>query len=288
MRSGSEPAASMLRDDRVLPVTRILAVVILPFLVVAAFLLFVFPDRTGELFAWAIDPPLSAFLLASAYLGGISFFACVALERRWHRVQHGFPAVVVFATALLVATLLHLDRFSANLSFVVWMVLYLTTPVAVAVVAVVQRRWARREPESVDVRIPAAVAIGLAVIGAAAIVAGVVVFAAPEAAASVWPWPVTPLTGRVTGAVLSLTGVVNAALIRDRRWSSFRLLFVAQLVSLAAIGLSLIVRHEDLLWDRPLTGAFLALVVLAFLAYGGFTVWGESRMRRVRVAPRRA
>ena len=30
----------------------------MPFLVVAAFLLFVFPSRTGELFAWPIKPPL--------------------------------------------------------------------------------------------------------------------------------------------------------------------------------------------------------------------------------------
>ena len=119
-------------SDRVLIATRVVAVVIIPFLVVAAFLLFVFPERTGELFAWAIAPPLSAYMLGSAYVGGIWFFVGVAVTKRWHRVAPGFPAVVVFAGALLIATLLHLDRFSQNLSFYTWVVLYATTPFAVA------------------------------------------------------------------------------------------------------------------------------------------------------------
>ncbi|KAA9150388.1 hypothetical protein F6B41_20035 [Microbacterium lushaniae] len=262
--------------------TRVVAVVILPFLVVAAFLLYVFPDRTGELFAWAIDPPLSAYLLASAYVGGIWFFVRVAVERRWHRVQHGFPAVAVFAGALLVATLLHLDRFSPNLSFAVWMTLYATTPFAVVVLAIIQRRHAQRGPDPVDVEVPRFAALGLAAIGAAAFAFGAVVFAAPGFAASFWAWELTPLTGRVTGAVLSLTGVVNVALLWDRRWSAFRILFQAQLLSLAAICLSLLLRSTDLRWERPMTAVFLVLVVGAVVAYGGFTAWCEREARRTR------
>lgn len=268
------------RDDAVLPATRGVAVAILPFLIVAAFLLYVFPDRTGELFAWAIAPPLSAYLLASAYVGGIWYFARVAFARRWHRVQHGLPAVCVFAGALLIATLLHLDRFSANLSFAVWMALYATTPFVVAALAIVQARRARRAPEAGEVVIPAFAALGLVAIGAAAFLFGAVVFVAPGFTASIWAWELTPLTARVTGAVLSLTGVVNVALLWDRRWSAFRILFQAQLLSLAAICLSLLVRAGDLRWDRPMTPAFVVLVVGAVLCYGSFTLWCERRLRR--------
>jgi hypothetical protein len=268
-------------DDRVLPVTRWVAIVILPFLAVAAFLLFVFPDRTGELFAWAIAPPLSAFLLASAYVGGIRFFIGVARARRWHHVRRGFPAVVVFAGALLVATLLHLDRFSQNLSFVVWLILYATTPFVVAVLAILQRPRDPKTADEVDVEIPRAWRWGLAAIGAAAFVFGTAVFFAPQAAIGFWAWTLTPLTAQVTGAVLSLTGVVNAALLVDRRWSSFRTLFQAQLLSLAAIAISLIARREDLLWDRPMTPAFLALIVAALLLYAVFTLRFEALLRRV-------
>ena len=267
-------------DDRILPATRWVALAIIPFLVVAAFLLFVFPTRTGELFAWPIKPPLSAFLLASAYIGGIWFFAGVIRAKAWHHVRRGFPAVVVFAGALLIATLLHLDRFSPNLSFAVWLALYATTPIVIAVLAVVQRPHDPGTPDRADVVIPRIARFGLAMIGAGAFAAGVAVFLAPAAAASFWAWELTPLTAQVTGAVMSLTGVVNAALLWDSRWSAFRILFQAQLLSLAAIAVSLIARREDLLWDRPMTPVFIALIAIAVITYGGFTLWCEQRMRR--------
>ena len=104
-------------------------------------------------------------------------------------------------------------------------------------------------------------------------------FLAPQAAAVFWAWELTPLTAQVMGAVLSLTGVVNAALLWDSRWSAFRILFQAQLLSLAAIALSLVAGRQDLLWDRPMTPIFIALVATAILAYGGFTLWCERQLR---------
>ncbi|TDN90532.1 hypothetical protein [Microbacterium sp. BK668] len=267
-------------DDRVLPITRWVALAIVPFLVVAAFLLFAFPQRTGELFAWAIAVPLSAFFLASAYVGGIWFFVGVVRARRWHSVKHGFPAVVVFAGALLLATLLHLDRFSQNLSFAVWMALYATTPFVVAALAVVQSPRDPRTPDSVDAAIPRRWRYVLAGIGAAALAFGAVVFVAPQFAMGFWAWPLTPLTAQVTGAVLTLTGVVNAGLLWDDRWSAFRTLFQAQLLSLVAISVSLVARRDDLLWERPMTFGLLVLVGGALVLYAVFTLRCEALSRR--------
>jgi hypothetical protein len=268
--------------DRVFTVTRVVAVVILPFLVIAAFLLYAFPTRTGELFAWPIDPPLSAYLLASAYVGGVWFFVRVAAGAAWHRVRHGFPAVVVFAGALLIATLLHLDRFSQNLSFSTWIALYATTPFVVAALAVVQARQDPRVPDADDRPIPRPARFAVAAIGLAALAFGVLLFTMPQLGVQNWAWTLTPLTARVTGAVLTLTGVVNVALLWDARWSAFRVLFQAQLLSLAGICVSLLLRRADLLWDRPLTAAFLCLIVVALVVYGAFTVWCEARSRRGR------
>lgn len=272
--------AAQAADDRILPVTRWVAVFILPFLVVAAVLLYGFPDRTGELFAWPIATPLSAYLLACAYVGGIWFFVRVATMSGWHRVKHGFPAVVVFAGALLIATLLHLDRFSSNLSFFAWITLYATTPFVIAWLAVVQRVRDPRTPDAADAVIPLFGRIGLAVVGLTAFLAGAALYVAPQAAGAFWAWELTPLTAQVVGAVLSLTGVVNSAMLWDSRASAFRTLFQAQLVSLAAIGASLIVGREDLLWDRPMTPIFVALVVVGLVLYGGFAVWCELALRR--------
>lgn len=57
----SEGAA---RDDRIPPVTRIVLVIVVPFLVLALVIWFPLPERTGERLAWAIKPPLTAYLLA--------------------------------------------------------------------------------------------------------------------------------------------------------------------------------------------------------------------------------
>lgn len=268
--------------DRVLLATRVVAVVIVPFLVVAAFLLFAFPERTGELFAWAIAPPLCAYMLGSAYVGGIWFFVAVARTTRWHRVAPGFPAVVVFAGALLVATLLHLDRFSQNISFFTWVALYATTPFIVAVLWWLQRRSDDGAPEPVDARVPRAVRGIMLAVGAASLVTGTILFVAPALVIPVWAWDLTPLTARVLGAVLSLPGVVAIGFVHDDRWSSFRILFQAQLVSLIAIVCSLIAGREALRWDRLVTWAFLALVAVAVIGYAALTVAMERSIRRAR------
>ena len=88
------------RDDRVLRTTRVLSMVIVPFLLVAFVVLFVFADHTKRLFAWPIKPQMSAMVLGSVYLGGAYFFVRAATVTQWHRVKSGdaFLAVDVDAT----------------------------------------------------------------------------------------------------------------------------------------------------------------------------------------------
>ena len=81
------------RNDRILPETRWVSVVIVPFLVAAFAILYLFPDRTQELFAWGIQPRMSAMMLGAAYLSGAYFFVRVAANARWHWVKVGFLPV---------------------------------------------------------------------------------------------------------------------------------------------------------------------------------------------------
>ena len=104
----------------------------------------------------------------------------VASATRWHHVRRGFPAVVVFAGALLIATLLHLDRFSANLSFAVWLALYATTPFVIAALADRAAPARSRDPRSSGCRHPPRRrASDSPLIGAGAFAAGAAVFLAP-------------------------------------------------------------------------------------------------------------
>jgi len=269
--------------DRVLLSTRLLAYLIIPFLVAAAFLLLVLPGGTEQHFAWTIQPPITAMLLGSAYAGGIWFFSQVALQRRWHRVRHGFPAVLVFASLVSASTFLHWDRFHfGHVSFVTWVVLYATTPVLVLLTIMANHGEDDGSPEPGEVEIPAPWRWVLALVGAAASVTGLVLFAVPELLIGTWAWDVTPLTARIVGAVLTLPGLVNIWMLRDARWSAFRQVFQAQLVSLACIAVALVVRSGDLEWERPSAWLFTAGILGSAVVYVVFYVSLERRAREQR------
>jgi hypothetical protein len=268
------------RDDRILLYTRILGACILPFLVIAAVLLLGLPGDTATHFAWTILPPVTATVLGSAYAGGIWFFIQVVRQRAWHRVVWGFPAVIVFATLLGAATLLHWDRFHpGHPSFLAWASLYVLTPPLTLLALILQLRHDPRRFPAGDVEIPAGWRIGLAIVGGAAAVTGLVLFAVPDLFIGQWGWDVTPLTARVVGAVLTLPGLVNIWMLWDRRWSAFRWVFQAQLVSLGAMLFGLAIRGGDLAWDRPAAWAFIVGIVVSAGVYGLFVGLMEERRR---------
>jgi hypothetical protein len=137
-------SVNMVRDDRILPETRWLAALIIPFLVVAFIILYFWPHDTDKLFAWTIKPSMTPMMLAAAYLGGIYFFTRALLAKQWHLVKLGFLPVTAFASLLGIATILHWNRFNhSHISFYTWATLYFTTPFLVFAVWLRNRRTDR-------------------------------------------------------------------------------------------------------------------------------------------------
>ena len=100
-------ATAPARDDRLLPITRVVAACIVPFLLAAFFVLYVRPELSGERFAWNVQPRFTAYWIGSGYLGGAWFFLRVITAPRWHQVTLGLPAIWAFVCVMLAATLLH-------------------------------------------------------------------------------------------------------------------------------------------------------------------------------------
>src|SRR5918998_1417247 len=73
--------------------------------------LFVFTELTATRFAWTVEPPLTAAFLGASYWARVALEWPPPAERGWPRARGAPPAVFVFTTLTLVATLLHLDRF---------------------------------------------------------------------------------------------------------------------------------------------------------------------------------
>jgi hypothetical protein len=214
------PGAS--RDDRVLPVTRWLSVVIIPFLVLAFAVLYPVPGDSGRLFAWPVKPALTPMILASVYLGGAYFFLRAATARQWHTVKGGFVPVGTFATLMGVATILHWGKFThSHPAFWLWAALYFTTPFLVFAVW-----WANRRRDvpatSEELLIPVGVSRVIAVLGGLSALTALFLFLFPGRAVA------------VMAAIFAL-GIAGLGAPADRRWTSARILLQVAAVMLVLI-----------------------------------------------------
>src|SRR5436309_1132989 len=196
------------RNDRVFPETQWVSVIIVPFLVTAFVILYLFPDQTQELFAWGIQPRMSAMMLGAAYLGGAYFFVRVAANARWHWVKVGFLPVTSFATLMGIATILHWDRFNHSyISFFAWVALYFTTPFIVFLLWLRNRSTDPGPHTSPDRRVPRLVRLVIGIVGGLTLLTSIVLFLQLVFRISAWPWRLTTLTARVMGGLIALSCV---------------------------------------------------------------------------------
>ena len=273
------PARSVgIGRDRVLPATRALSIVIVPFLVVAFGLLYFWPsaDDTARLFAWRIIPEFTAMVLGSVYIGGAYFFVHAAAASEWHTVAGGFIPVGTFASMMGVATVIHWDRFvHTNVAFWLWSALYFSTPLLVFAT------WAlnRRVPPATapELMLAQGTALVIGGLGVAALATGLFLFLAPRAAIAVWPWTLTELTARVMGAIFAL-GVAGLGAFTDRRWSSARILLQVAGIMLVLILIAAVRARGDFDTGRPLTWMFAAGFV--GLAVGVAVLYVRMERRR--------
>jgi len=213
-----------MQDDRILPLTKIIAAIVIPFLWAAFVILWLFPDQTGERFAWTIKPHMTSLYIGAGYLGGSWFFVNAIIGKRWHRIQGGFLPITVFTWAMLIATFLHWDRFShGRLGFNLWLILYIVTPFLVPALWLYNRRTDNHQPEASDMILVTPLVWLSRLIGVAVLLFAVISFIFPTLIISVWPWTLTPLTGRVLAGWLLLVGVGGLTMSFDNRWSTWRM-----------------------------------------------------------------
>jgi hypothetical protein len=236
-------AATRTVDDRVLAATRWASWAIVAILVPAAIVLWGFPGRTADAWAWPVKPAMTAMFMGAGYAAGAFFFAQVATARLWHTVSAGVLSAAVFAALMLVPTFVHYDRFNhghapvlAAVAFYGWVVVYVAAPVLVAVLWWRNQRLDPREDELSAV--PLAVRGVALLLGACGLTAAVAVLLAPSIVIGDWAWRLTPLTARVLACFTAQVGCGALLLGLDRRWSAWRVLLQTFLLAslLVVIG----------------------------------------------------
>lgn len=278
MQTSRIPAAS-LADDRVMPLTRIVAICVVPFLVIAFLPLYFRPDLTATHFTWHVAPTFTAFWLGTGYLGGAWFFFSVARARQWHAVALGFPPVTVFVWVMLVATFLHWDRFDIHhVPFQLWLILYVVTPFVVPALWL----WnGRRDPRTIaadEVVVPIFVRGALGVIGLLLLATALWMFVFPQAAIDSWAWRLTPLTARVMSGWLALSGTGGLVLALEPRWSAWRILIQSMLIWLALLTIGVFRAWAEFDLSKPSFVAVLA-VPASLVGLGALYIFFEQRRR---------
>ncbi len=264
--------------DVVLPVTRVLAVIIVPVLVAAFIMLYLFPRNSGQLFAWPVKPMMSAMMLGATYIGGAYFFSMVVLTKRWHTVRLGFIPVTTFAAILGISTILHWDKFTqGHISFILWALLYFVLPFVIPVVWYINQRHNRGEPDPRRGELPRALTMTSAALGAVMTLVSLALFISPGLLVPTWGWTLTPLTARVMSAMFALSGLVGMEVGYDRHWSSIRTIMGAQAISIVLIFVAMVPAAGDIQWAQWGTWLFVGGMLGAL----GVNVWAFAASRYV-------
>ncbi len=184
-------------------------------------------------FAWTIKPPLTAAFLGAAYWASLVLNLLASRERVWARVRIAVIPGLVFTTLMLTATLIHLDRFHLHSSDSlaravawVWLVVYIAIPPLTLAALATQVRAAGGDPPRAA-PLQQWMRVALAVQGLVMVALGASLFAAPDATGSLWPWPLTPLTSRATGAWLCGIGLTAVLAVFENDLRRIRAMLAA-------------------------------------------------------------
>ncbi len=224
--------------------------------------LFVLTEQTDRYFAWTINPPVTAAFLGASYLGGLVLVFLSARERLWANARPAVPGVWLFTTLTLIATLIHLDRFHTDSAFGwIWLVIYVGVPPLLLWLFLRQQFMLKMPDPPRLYPLPYWLRISLSVQAAIMIVLGAVVFVAPQAASSIWPWTLTPLTGRAVAAWLIGVGCVAVNCIWEGDLRRVRVAMMA-CSALGILQFVVLARYANALdWSMPRPWVYLVFLL---------------------------
>jgi hypothetical protein len=232
-----DPSLAVVRDDRVLPVTRAVSVAIVPVLTAAFVILFLFPGQTHALWGWTIKSRMSAMFMGGGYLAGALFFLRAWRATEWHRLGPGIIATTVFATVLGVTTFVNWDQFNhRHVSFWAWTLLYVATPLLLPWLYVRNRVYDPGTLPPGDVHVPPGLRAAVASVGVAQLLFAALLFARPSLFQAHWPWPLAHLSARGLAAFASFPAVTYLAFAFESRWSALRWPFETAIAGVALIA----------------------------------------------------
>ena len=254
------------RHGRVLGLTRAGIWVLAVLAAANGLWLYFLPGRAETDYAWSIKPPVNAAFIGAGFLAGtVATGLVLATATRWRTFATLPIALWVLASSLLLATIVHHDRFKWDYPPTwVWTFVYGAVPLAIPFLVARQRGVADEEPAR-DPRLQLLLVLS-GVIGALMLAGAVALFLAPVDLGKHWPWTLTPLLARAVAAWYALFGTMLVSCAIGMRRPAEALIPYATLASWCVLLLLLPVLHPD---DVSGAGLWIAgmLGLLALAAY---------------------
>ncbi|MEA2449270.1 MAG: hypothetical protein QOG63_1202 [Thermoleophilaceae bacterium] len=256
-----------------LPATHWASLVVFVILVPALVILWGLPGRTADAWSWTIKPDLTPIFLGAGYGAGAYFFLRTFLSKRFPPSAAGVFGAAFFATLMLVATLIHYDKFNHGdapligaLVFYGWVGVYILSPFVVFGLWWFNRRTDSGAPVAGDAIVPQTARLAARLVAAGALIGAAVFFIAPNVAIDIWPWKLTPLTARVLASFTAQVGVGALLLSLDSRWSSWKLIVQTFFVATALLLVGAIRAWGDFDTGNVMTYLYLGGLVAGDLA----------------------
>ena len=281
MHAASATTARPVDAHGLLPATRYLLIASTVLTGLGFGALYLLAENTASTFAWTIQPPLTAAFLGAGYGAGLVLVVLALRDGRWVHARLPLYTILVFVGLTVVPTLLHFDRLHISAEFadtsgpmakgaaLFWLAVYIGLPVAMIPILLLQERASGIDPPNLH-PVPGRLRIALVIESVLLVFPGLFMFAAPETAAMLWPWQLTPFTARVVAAWLIAFGVTAAyAAVGDL--ARLRIGTIAY-ATFGLLVLLAIARYPgSYQWDRPagwiLLAAMLGIVATGFLGW---------------------
>lgn len=230
----------------------------------AVVVLYLRPGDTDRYFAWTILPPLTAAFLGAGYAAGCVLVLLSLRAGDWAGTRGPIATIWVFALLTLVATLLHLDPFHLDSARALprfaawfWLAVYVTVPVVMlALFAVQERRFDATLGRGVAM--PRWLAGVLLAQGALMLVIGVLLYAVPGSAGTLWPWQLSDLTARAVAAWLVAFAVAAFLAVKDGDLARLSIPALAYGLFGALELLALLRYRDEPRWDEPVAWCYAA------------------------------
>jgi len=267
------------------PGTRMILLIASVLVFLVGIQLFVLTEMTDRFFAWTIKSRLTATFLGAAYWASCTMEFVASRRRVWAHARIAIPAVLVFTAVTLVISLVHIDLFHLDEPSVMtrfftwtWLFVYAVVPPVMVVLLVRQVRAA-----GVDLprqgRLPVWFRVLLGVHAAALIPMGIALLLTPTVAAELWPWTLTPLTGRAIGAWLLGLGIAATQAVVENDWIRIRPATMSY-TAFAVLEFAALARYPDeLAWETPSAWIYLVLLASA-LVIGLYGWWQATQLRK--------